>query len=36
MEIVFHGDNLHELSNPVSWDNNKKINISTENVTQVA
>ena len=39
MQIVSTGDNLHEISNPVSWEKNqkKKINMSSaENFTQSA
>ena len=36
MQIVSNGDNLHEMSNPVSWENNKKkiINISSADLAQ--
>ena len=37
MQIVSIGDNLHEMSNSVFWENKKKINmLSAENFTQSA
>ena len=27
MQIVSNGDNLHEMSNPVLWENKKNINL---------
>ena len=37
MQIVSNGDNLHEKSNPVSWENKKNISkCRRENFTQIA
>ena len=39
MQIVSNGDNLHEMSNPVFWENKKKKKIKTlsaESFTQSA
>ena len=36
MQVAFNGDNLHEMSNSVFWENKKNISMSAENFTQNA
>ena len=36
MQIVSIGDNLHEMSNPVFWEKNKKNIINLSSTTELA